>query len=109
MYTDFVTHSISKHLSGYIFKKVVPDLEGKTVVDIGSRLGAVLYMVRTNNIAHGTQLVYLQGILQGYQFSKASKLVGVEMNKYFCDLQTKMVEKHKMGDRIQVNILPSLS
>eukprot|EP00029_Vermamoeba_vermiformis_P005035 TRINITY_DN1635_c0_g1_i2.p1 TRINITY_DN1635_c0_g1~~TRINITY_DN1635_c0_g1_i2.p1 ORF type:complete len:203 (+),score=18.82 TRINITY_DN1635_c0_g1_i2:195-803(+) len=79
---NFVTHSISKHLSGYIFKKVVPDLEGKTVVDIGSRLGAVLYM--------------------GYQFSKASKLIGVEMNKYFCDLQTKMVDKYKMGDRIQV-------
>jgi hypothetical protein len=31
------------------------------------------------------------------------------MNKYFSDLQTKMVEKHKMGDRIQVNILQILS
>lgn len=27
------------------------------------------------------------------------------MNKYFCDLQTKMVDKYKMGDRIQVNTI----
>lgn len=35
-------------------------------------------------------------------FSKASKLIGIEMNKYFCDLSTEMLRQHKMNDRSEV-------
>ena len=34
-----------RHVRRHVFKTLVPDLAGKTVVDVGSRLGAVLYGV----------------------------------------------------------------
>ncbi len=36
-------------------------------------------------------------------FTDAKKLIGVEMNDYFCKLQTEMVRKHRLQDRIEVN------
>ena len=55
------------------------NIKGRTVCDVGSRLGPVLW--------------------GGYHLSEAAKLVGVEMNSWFCDLQRKVVAKHGMSDR----------
>ncbi len=45
---DFISHSMSKEQVKYIFGNLVPDLSGKTVVDVGSRLGPVLYGVSSS-------------------------------------------------------------
>ena len=55
------------------------NINGRTVCDVGSRLGPVLW--------------------GGYHLSEAAKLVGVEMNSWFCDLQRKVVAKHGMSER----------
>lgn len=52
------------------------------MIDIGSRIGAVLY--------------------GAYYFSKASKIIGVEMNTELCRLQEGIVEMYKLGDRVQI-------
>ena len=41
----FITHSASVAQIKYMFQHLLPDLRGKTVVDVGSRTGAVLYGV----------------------------------------------------------------
>lgn len=43
--TDFISHSFSISELQFIFQKVLPDLNGCVLVDVGSRLGAVLYGV----------------------------------------------------------------
>jgi uncharacterized membrane protein len=43
----FISHSMSSTQLKYIFQHALPDLSGKTVVDVGSRLGCVLYAVST--------------------------------------------------------------
>lgn len=78
----FITHSCSKERLELIFCGLLPPLTGKTVIDIGSRIGAVLY--------------------GAYFYSKASKIIGVEMNTELCRLQGEMVEMHKLGDRVQI-------
>lgn len=62
--------------------KNLGDLKGKQILDVGSRLGAVLYA--------------------GYYFSNASSLIGVEINNYFVNLQKDTVKKFKLSDRIQI-------
>lgn len=42
----FLSHSMSQDGLYFIFKVLLPTLENKTVLDVGSRLGAVLYGVR---------------------------------------------------------------
>ncbi|XP_063040460.1 uncharacterized protein zgc:109986 [Engraulis encrasicolus] len=79
---EFISHSFSILDLQFLFQHVLPDLSGKLVVDVGSRLGAVLY--------------------GGYMYSSASKLVGVEMTAEFVQLQAMAVEKYGFGDRIQV-------
>lgn len=39
----FITHSASVPQLKYIFQYLLPDLRGKTIIDVGSRTGAVLY------------------------------------------------------------------
>ena len=78
----YITHSCSKERLQYIFEELLPDLKGKTVVDVGSRLGAVLY--------------------GAYYFSEASKIVGIEINKDFCKLQEDTVAKFKLKDRVKI-------
>lgn len=78
----FVSHSMSIAQLEHLYDRVLPTLDGLTVVDVGSRLGAVLYA--------------------GHCLSTAAKLIGIELNPYFCDLQCGVVERHKMGDRIQI-------
>ncbi|XP_075470007.1 uncharacterized protein LOC142502640 isoform X2 [Ascaphus truei] len=79
---DFLSHSFSLLELKFLFQHVLPDLSGKVLVDVGSRLGAVLYA--------------------GYVYSTASQLRGVEMNAEFCDLQEKIILKYQFADRIQV-------
>jgi hypothetical protein len=40
---EMVTHSCSRERAEFIFRSLLPPIPGKTVVDVGSRLGAVLY------------------------------------------------------------------
>ena len=42
---DFISHSMSRAQLQYIFDNLLPDLRGKVVLVVGSRLGAVLWGV----------------------------------------------------------------
>ena len=42
---DFISHSASLQQLKFIFQQALPDLRDKTLVDVGSRLGVVLYGV----------------------------------------------------------------
>ena len=53
-----------------------------TVLDVGSRLGAVLY--------------------GAYLFSEAGKLLGIEVNKELCDLQNHVIQTFGFSDRASV-------
>jgi len=81
---NFVSHSASLFQLRYIFgSNVLGEIEGKTLVDVGSRLGSVLYA--------------------GHLMSKASKLIGVEINEFFANLQKDFItKKFKLSDRIEV-------
>uniref|UniRef100_A0A8C5WK93 Methyltransferase type 11 domain-containing protein n=1 Tax=Leptobrachium leishanense TaxID=445787 RepID=A0A8C5WK93_9ANUR len=79
---DFLSHSFSLPELRFLFQNALPDLAGKTLLDVGSRLGAVLYV--------------------GYVYSSASHLYGVEMNAEFCNLQEKIIQKYQFEDRIKV-------
>lgn len=57
-------------------------LRGKTILDIGSRIGAFLY--------------------GAYVYTSDAKIVGVEMNAELCAIQRKIVDKFKFSDRIEV-------
>jgi len=78
----FVTHSCSKERLEYIFRALLPPLDGKTVLDVGSRIGAVLY--------------------GAYFHTKASKIIGIEMNHELCEIQGEVVRHHHLQDRVQV-------
>lgn len=45
--------------------------------------------------------------VQGYMYSSASRLVGVELSEEFVHLQNKIVLKYGMDARVQVSPLPS--
>ena len=78
----FITHSCSKERLEYIFSSLLPPLQGKTVIDIGSRVGAVLY--------------------GAFYYSEAEKIVGIEINPDLCKLQAEIVQSFKLSDRISV-------
>ncbi|XP_076604020.1 uncharacterized protein LOC143331228 [Chaetodon auriga] len=79
---DFISHSFSVSELQFLFESVLPDLSGRTLVDVGSRLGAVLY--------------------GGYVFSSASQLIGLELSGEFVELQNDVLQKYKLTDRIKV-------
>lgn len=82
--SDFISHSASVMQLQFLYQVALANrVKDKVIVDIGSRLGAVLY--------------------SGYLFTRASKLIGVELNEWFCKLQQEMVNKYKMGDRVEVS------
>lgn len=58
------------------------DLRGKRVLDVGSRLGAVLY--------------------GAYVYTTASVIVGVELDGALCNAQQQIIDKYQMQDRIKV-------
>jgi len=79
----FVTHSCSKNTLERIFVSMLPSLNANhTVLDVGSRLGAVLY--------------------GAYVFSEAGKIFGIEINKDLCDLQKHVIEKFGLSNRVSV-------
>ncbi|XP_035263846.1 uncharacterized protein zgc:109986 isoform X2 [Anguilla anguilla] len=78
----FISHSFSALELRFLFQNVLPDLSGKMLVDVGSRLGAVLY--------------------GGCLYSSAAQLVGVEISAEFANLQRMVVEKYGFTDRVQV-------
>ncbi|XP_059062047.1 uncharacterized protein LOC131854880 [Achroia grisella] len=79
-----ISHSLSRQTLLYIFKFLLPkDLENKQFLDLGSRLGAVIY--------------------GAYYLSNATNIVGVEINKECCDLQDTIVGQYSMdNDRIKI-------
>ena len=42
---------------------------------------------------------------QGYLYSSAAQLYGVELNGEFCQLQEMIIKKYEFGDRIKVPYL----
>ncbi|XP_048218481.1 uncharacterized protein LOC125363356 isoform X2 [Perognathus longimembris pacificus] len=78
----FISHSFSIVELQFIYHHVLPDLSGKVLVDVGSRLGTVLY--------------------GGYLYSSAVQLYGVELNGDFCQLQEMIIKKYQFSDRIKV-------
>ncbi|CAL8298334.1 unnamed protein product [Arctogadus glacialis] len=79
---EFISHSFSISELRFLFQNVLPDLAGRTLLDVGSRLGAVLY--------------------GGYVYSAAARLVGVEISEEFVRLQNGVLEKYGFTDRMQV-------
>ncbi|XP_063803957.1 uncharacterized protein LOC134980882 isoform X3 [Pseudophryne corroboree] len=55
---DFLSHSFSIVELKYLFQHVLPDLSEKTLVDVGSRLGAVLYAVYHSDICSQQSLLH---------------------------------------------------
>lgn len=92
----------------FVFDHCVPtSLRGKVIVDIGSRLGPVLYYVRSYHIQffqfdYFYFLMVVGSFLKAHLFSEAEEIVGIEMNAFFADLSRKMIEKYKMNDRVRV-------
>ncbi|KAM8948659.1 uncharacterized protein AAEQ78_011929 isoform 2-T2 [Lycaon pictus] len=78
----FISHSFSLVELKFIYHHVLPDLSGKVLVDVGSRLGTVLY--------------------GGYLYSSALQLYGVELNGDFCQLQEMVIKKYQFTDRVKV-------
>ncbi|KAI8088018.1 uncharacterized protein B0P05DRAFT_531145 [Gilbertella persicaria] len=80
---NFISHSASVLQLQFLYQVALADkVKDKVIVDVGSRLGAVLYA--------------------GHLFTRARKLIGVEINAWFSQLQQDMVKKYKMDDRVQV-------
>ncbi|KAK1124941.1 hypothetical protein K0M31_006286 [Melipona bicolor] len=79
---NIISHSLSLSSVLYIFHSILPSLEGKCVLDIGSRLGPVLY--------------------GAHVFTSAEKIIGVEMNEECCQLQRDIINKYNMNDRIKI-------
>lgn len=79
---DFISHSFSIAELQFLFQNVLPDLSGRTLLDVGSRTGAVLY--------------------GGYVYSSASRLLGLEISEEFVRLQDDMLHRYGMHLRAQV-------
>jgi len=73
LFAEYVTHSCSRMSLEYIFTYLLPPLDGKRVLDVGSRFGAVLF---------GAHLL-----------SDAKEILGVEMNGDLCKLAEEVIER----------------
>ncbi|XP_013172789.1 PREDICTED: uncharacterized protein LOC106121617 [Papilio xuthus] len=83
----YTSHSMSRQTLKFIFNVLLPaDLEGKRLLDVGSRLGAVLY--------------------GAYHFSNASSIIGIEMNKECCEVQENIISQFSM-DRNRIKVIHS--
>ena len=51
--TAFISHTLSREKVLFVFKSVLPPLRNKVVLDISSRLGAVMYGVRISHVVKG--------------------------------------------------------
>jgi len=79
---EFISHSSSVDELKTLFTELLPTLMGKSIIDIGSRLGPVLYAA--------------------HFFSDAKKIIGIELNDELCDIQKEIIEKYKMSDKVSV-------
>ena len=80
---QYITHSASKESLELIFTSLLPPLnESSVVLDVGSRLGAVLY--------------------GAYFYTPSKAIIGIEMNEDLCQLQARTIAKFSMMDRISV-------
>merc|ERR1712098_776046 len=77
-----LTHSCSHDRLEYMFRCLLPSLKGKTVLDVGSRLGAVLF--------------------GAFYHSSAVKIIGVEMNGDLCQTSERIIKKYQLGKRIEI-------
>ena len=78
---DLYSHSFSAWELKWLFTKILPPVDNKTILDVGSRHGAVLYGAS--------------------EFTNASKIIGVEMNADFCTMTNRIAESYKY-DRIEI-------
>ncbi|XP_037784599.1 uncharacterized protein LOC119580556 [Penaeus monodon] len=79
----YISHSASRERLAYIFRALLPPIPEDTILlDIGSRLGAVLY--------------------GAYIYSKCRRIVGVEINQDLCQVQQTIINKYQFQDRVQV-------
>ncbi|MFH4980507.1 hypothetical protein AB6A40_007216 [Gnathostoma spinigerum] len=82
----FISHSLSVDQLRYIFVFLVPlnaTMTNRIIIDIGSRLGAVLYAA----------FLYSRGRIYA---------VGIELNSDFCRLQEKILNDNGMSERVKV-------
>jgi hypothetical protein len=80
---NFVSHSFSIAQLRFLFSEsALGALGGKTVVDVGSRLGAVLWA--------------------GSAYSEAKRLVGIELSGFFAQLQQDAIDHFQLGARCEV-------
>uniref|UniRef100_A0A8C3GF24 Uncharacterized protein n=1 Tax=Cairina moschata TaxID=8855 RepID=A0A8C3GF24_CAIMO len=76
---EFISHSFSLVKLKFLYQHVLPDLTGKVVVDVGSRVGAELFVVTSST---GICILLL--------------------NADFCQLQEMSITKYQLIDRIKV-------
>jgi len=80
---NYISHSISDVQADFVFSHVLTeDLSTKCIIDVGSRIGVILYY--------------------GWLFTDSVNIIGIEFNKYFVDLQQKILKKFKMNQRVNV-------
>ncbi|XP_077293065.1 uncharacterized protein LOC143916056 [Arctopsyche grandis] len=81
--TEIISHSLSRSKLQYLFNVMLPlDCSNLKILDVGSRIGAVLY--------------------GAYFYSNAKTIYGIEMNKELCNVQQEIIKFNKMDDRIYV-------
>lgn len=82
--TTFISHSLSQRALRFLFTSIFSqgDLGGKMVVDVGSRLGVVLYA--------------------GFLYAPTAHFVGLELNAELAKLSMEMLAKWGMSERCRV-------
>ncbi|XP_036307647.1 uncharacterized protein LOC118726663 isoform X2 [Pipistrellus kuhlii] len=100
----FISHSFSLVELKFIYHHVLPDLSGKLLVDVGSRLGSVLYGVKSSLRTYSAFGKYFpaNNSFACHHPSSALQLYGVELNGDFCQLQEMIIKKYQFTDRIKV-------
>ncbi|KAJ1522575.1 hypothetical protein ONE63_001760 [Megalurothrips usitatus] len=79
----FISHSASRAQISYMYNVLLPPLEDdKVLLDVGSRLGPILY--------------------GAYLYTNVGKIYGVELNGELCRMQREIVMKYGFQDRIEI-------
>lgn len=113
----YISHSASRERLAYVFRALLPPIpEDTMLLDIGSRLGAVLYGVRVKRILFKGKLLTIFAFIediefpyeicittgidcivsfQAYIYSKCRRIVGVEINPDLCQVQQTIINKYQ--------------
>jgi hypothetical protein len=78
---DIITHSLSQR-DIRVLLQMLPSTRNMSLVDVGSRLGSLLY--------------------SAYFFTDCKKIIGIEKNGFFCEMQNDFIRKHNLSDRILI-------